>query len=308
MLAGQKRVLKIFHKGQPKLSLATPRAVATVDLQPLLKWAGGKRRLLEQYSPFLPERFDAYFEPFVGGAAVFLELTRRGLAPSRQRVRLSDINQELINLYAVVQRRPQDLLEVLRQLAAGHSQEHFYAVRAWDLTGLDEVQRAARLVYLNRTCYNGLYRVNSQGQFNVPCGRYRNPSIVNEPRLLAMNAALQGVEIEVAPYSSVSGLARAGDLVYFDPPYHPLSSTANFTSYASSTFGEQQQRELAQLFRELDERGVRVLLSNSDSPLIRELYRDFAIQTVSAARFINSDPSKRSPINELLVLGHTLAG
>lgn len=274
---------------------------------PLLKWAGGKGRLLAQYAPYFPSGFNSYFEPFVGGGAVFFEMLRRGLEPTRQRVRLSDVNDELINLYRTVQNDPTHLIESLAVLAQNHSQEHFYEVRARNPQELTDLGRAARLIYLNRTCFNGLYRVNSKGLFNVPFGRYKNPTIVQEPRLWAVHRALQDVEIEEAPYSSVLREAKKGDLVYFDPPYDPLSASSSFTSYARSSFGVEQQRELAEVFGELDRSGVLVMLSNSDTPLIKELYKNFVIKPMQAPRAINSKADRRTAITELLVLGKTAA-
>ncbi|CAN0235007.1 unnamed protein product, partial [Phaeothamnion confervicola] len=182
---------------------------------------------------------------------------------------------------------------------------HFYEVRARNPQDLTDLGRAARLVYLNRTCFNGLYRVNSKGLFNVPFGRYKNPTIVQEQRLWAVHRALQGVEIEEAPYASVLEHAKKGDLVYFDPPYDPLSASSSFTSYARSSFGADQQRELAEVFGQLDRAGVLVMLSNSDTPLINELYKHFVIKPMQAARAINSKADRRTPITELLVLGKT---
>ena len=265
---------------------------------PVLKWAGGKSQLLAQYDRWFPRRFAAYFEPFVGGAAVFFHLLPSTV---RHRVRLADLNEDLIEVYRTLQTDLEALIQHLAEHAEKHSEEHFYRVRSWTTEELAPVERAARLIYLNKTCYNGLYRVNSSGQFNVPFGRYKNPSILVEPRLRAAARALEGVELAVEGFESVLEHAREGDLVYFDPPYHPLSATSRFTSYTRWDFGEAEQVRLSEVFRELASRRVQVLLSNSNSPLIHQLYQGFPIHLVRANRFINSKGDSRHAIHEVLV-------
>lgn len=265
---------------------------------PVLKWAGGKSRLLAQYEPYFPTEFKHYYEPFVGSAAVFFWL--RGQAQGR--VTLSDVNFELINFYRALQTDLEGLLEHLAEHRAQHGHDHYYATRALDPDSLTPTARAARLFYLNKTCYNGLYRVNSRGLFNVPMGRYKKPAILDPRRLEAASEALQGVKLAVEPFDRVLRRARAGDLVYFDPPYQPLSATSNFTSYTKDSFGEAEQRRLAEVFAKLAQRGVAVMLSNSSAPLIRELYRDFRQIEVQAHRFINSKASRRNKIKELLIV------
>lgn len=268
--------------------------------QPVLKWAGGKGRLLAQYQAHFPAQFNRYFEPFVGSGAVFFHL--QNLQPGLSgRARLSDTNDELINLYRVLQSRVDALLEKLAFHSRNNSPEYFYKIRAEKPR--TPVTRAARTIYLNRTCYNGLYRVNSKGGFNVPYGRYTNPRIVATERLLAAAAALQGVQLDVAPFQEVEKLARKGDLVYFDPPYQPLSATSSFTAYTRDSFGVPQQEQLAELFARLARKKVHVMLSNSDTPLVRELYAGFRLIEVRAPRFINSKADRREAIGELLVLG-----
>ncbi|MEP0764282.1 MAG: DNA adenine methylase, partial [Chloroflexota bacterium] len=258
---------------------------------PFLKWAGGKGQLLAQYDAFFPtEPMRGYFEPFVGSGAVFFHLQARGLI---ERAHLSEVNAELITCYLAVRDAVDDLIAALRDHAREHAERgaaHYYAVRAWDRApgwaGVPLVQRAARMIYLNKTCYNGLWRVNSRGHFNVPMGRYRRPDILNEGRLRAASRALREAEIRVAGFEGVLERAGAGDFVYCDPPYVPLSATANFTSYSAASFGEDEQRRLAEVFAALDRQGCRVMLSNSDTPLVRQLYRAFRIETVSARRNI----------------------
>ena len=284
--------------------------------RPIVKWAGGKRRLLSQYEAHFPVEYNNYFEPFVGGAAVFFHLCPTG-APggggcnrsplegcnrgSRQSY-LTDVNGELINLYKQVQKKPAPLLIALERHQAMHSKEHYYHVRSQSPSQLNPVERAARLIYLNRTCFNGLYRVNSSGGFNVPIGRYKNPTILQPERLMRAHQTLQGVKLAVEPYLKAVTRAQAGDFVYFDPPYWPLSVSSSFTSYAQGNFGESDQRSLAQIFASLAERGVKVALSNSKTPLIEELYRNFPQITVHAARCINSRGDQRNAIEELLIL------
>lgn len=273
---------------------------------PFLKWAGGKGQLLAQYEPFFPrEPARRYFEPFVGSGAVFFHLQARGLF---ERAHLSEVNAELITCYLAVRDGVDDLITLLREHQARHSRDYYYAIRnpdrntAW--IHAPSVERAARLIYLNKTCYNGLWRVNSRGHFNVPMGRYRRPDILNEGRLRAASRALQGAEISVAGFEGVLERARAGDFVYCDPPYVPLSATANFTSYSAASFGEDEQRRLAEVFAALDRQGCRVMLSNSDTPLVRQLYRAFRIETVSARRNINSMRHKRGAVSEVVVLNY----
>ena len=267
---------------------------------PIVKWAGGKGRLLSQYEPYLPTQFKRYFEPFAGGAAVFFWLrNERGRKFSAT---LNDSNEELINCYQVVQTQPEPLLERLREMAGRHSQDYYYQVRAERPE--QSLERAARLIYLNKTCYNGLYRVNASGGFNVPIGRYQDPSIVQEDKIRAAHSALQGVQLWNKGFDEAALSARKGDFVYFDPPYQPLTSTSNFTSYTKDQFGMEQQCHLAEVFKQLVKRGCHVLLSNSDSELIRNLYRDYQQVEIQAPRFINSKAAGRSSIAELLILAN----
>ena len=274
--------------------------------QPFLKWAGGKGQLLDQYEPYLPRTpMRGYYEPFVGSGAVFFHLHRRGLFETTC---LSDLNTELLTCYRVVRDHVEDLITRLREHKARHSRDYYYAVRSRDRdpswADAWPVERAARLIYLNKTCYNGLWRVNSRGHFNVPMGRYVNPGIANADRLRAASRALQGVELAISGFETVTEKASSGDFVYFDPPYHPLSKTASFTSYARDDFGEDDQRKLARVFAALDRRGCRVMLSNSDTPFVRELYHGFRIETVTARRAINSAKGKRGAITEVVVLNY----
>lgn len=270
-----------------------------LSAQPVLKWAGGKRRLLAQYAPHFELEFRNYHEPFFGGGAVYFWLWSQGRLDQREAY-LSDVNPHLINFYQVLKAAPDPLLKRLALHQRRHSKDHYYTTRS--SKPRKDITKAARLFYLNRTCFNGLYRENSKGQFNVPMGRYRNPRIHDPESLHAASRALEQAILQESPYWKVEKRAQPGDLVYFDPPYHPLNPTSSFTSYTKGNFQEQDQRELAECFRRLAERGVHVRLSNSDTPLIRELFQDFEIVPVQAARAINSKADKRHKITELLIL------
>ncbi|MFS8865457.1 DNA adenine methylase [Synechococcus sp. H55.9] len=286
--------LRWEERGSPNPAPAAP----AVRARPFLKWAGGKGQLLSQYEPFFPRNWNTYHEPFLGGGAVFFHLAQ-GIP---RRFVLSDINPELVNVYCCLRDRVEEIIALLSHHQAHHSREHYYTIRATRFA--DPVQRAARLIYLNKTCFNGLYRENSRGEFNVPLGRYRHPRICDAENLRAVARVLQGVEIAVQPFWQVLERAEPGDFVYLDPPYHPLSASSSFTAYSRFAFGETEQIRLREVFGTLADRGVQVLLSNSDCPFVRELYRDYPIQTIVASRAINCQGHKRGPITEVLVLSH----
>ena len=282
-----------------------PDAKATQPARPVLKWAGGKGQLLAQYAPFWPTQIRDYYEPFLGGAAVYFHLHNSGLVnASERKVFLSDSNRELINLYQQIQLGTEPILSILERHQKLHSESYFYEVRAKDNRRMPRRHRAARTIYLNRTCFNGLYRVNSKGGFNVPFGRYTNPTIVDAPRLLAAQSALQGAELSFKDFAKAVKKALPGDFVYFDPPYVPLSSSSSFTAYAKGGFGPEEQQRLAKVFRELAARGVQVMLSNSETDAVRELYQGCHIEVVQANRMINSKADGRAPIAELVVLAN----
>lgn len=261
-------------------------------VSPILKWAGGKTRLMPELISRLPESWDGYYEPFMGGGALFFRM-----GPPKARV--SDLNYELVNVYTVTRDRVNALIAALKGLE--YDRDTYYGMRALDPETLDPVARAARMIYLNRTCFNGLYRVNRRGQFNVPMGRYRDPVICQTERLLQASARLQKADIVHSGYAEAVSDATEGDFVYFDPPYQPLTSTANFTSYTAGAFDEEDQASLARTFTELGERGVRCMLSNSDTPLIRELYAEHHIDRVMAPRAISRTASGRAAVAEVIV-------
>ncbi len=272
-----------------------PASSEATPAEPVLKWAGGKSRILHELVPRLPRPSQwtgRYFEPFVGGAAVFLHLRPR-------RAVLSDVNPELVHLYTTIRDEVEALIEDLGRHT--YDRQYYYAVRALDPAELPPIERASRMIFLNRTCFNGLWRVNRRGQFNVPFGRYANPTLCPEDRLRAMSAALAETEIRHADFERAVAGARRGDFVYFDPPYVPLTKTANFTSYAAGSFGLKDQERLAALFTALGRRGVRCMLSNSDTPLVRELYAGHHIDQILAPRAISRDPDNRRPVAEVVV-------
>jgi len=267
--------------------------------KPFLKWAGGKGQLLDQFRPLLPQPFGRYFEPFVGSGAVFFALRADGQA--RDAV-LTDVNRELIDCYRAVKRDVESVIAALRSHA--YDEEHYYRVRDVDPADLPLAERAARAIFLNKTGYNGLYRVNKKGRFNVPFGRYTNPGFAGRESLENLRAcarALRAVALEVRDFGEVANHARQGDFVYFDPPYVPASSTADFTSYVPGGFGWPEQERLAGVFARLARSGVRAMLSNSDTPAVRALYAAFRVDTVLATRSINSRGDRRGKVGEVVV-------
>jgi DNA adenine methylase len=299
-----------------------PSESPAVAARPFLKWAGGKRQLLPALRRFYPEQFGRYFEPFVGSGAVFFDLTAAGRLDGH-RVSLTDSNADLVGCYEAVRDRPAELLAALERLARGHaadSREHFYRIR--ERFNRERARRtdrsapalAAMLMYLNRTAFNGLFRLNASGGFNVPVGRYTRPRIVDRALVDAASAALRrpDVTIELAPFECALQRAEHGDLLYFDPPYAPVSATARFTSYTSRPFGIEDQARLRDAAVELAERGCHVMVSNSSAPAIAELYQHprvaragLRLHQLPARRSINSRGSARGPIVEFLLTNLT---
>jgi DNA adenine methylase len=265
-------------------------------LGPVLKWAGGKSQLLPHILALLPERIGTYFEPFVGGGAVFFALAGK---QRFSKAVLGDRNPNLVAVYRALKEQPERLIQRLRRYQAQHTEAEYYRVRARQPRSLVEI--AARVIYLNKTGFNGLYRVNRSGQFNVPVGRYENPRILNEPRLRAAAKILAGVEIRLADFEEICRLARKGDAVYLDPPYLPLSPTASFAEYHAEPFGLEQHQRLARVFGKLAKSGVCAVLSNSNTPDTRDLFGSHGLEIVTARRSINSDSRARGPVGEILV-------
>jgi DNA adenine methylase len=260
---------------------------------PFVKWVGGKRQLLDRISPYLPDEYGAYHEPFVGGGALYFHL-------SPEQAFLSDVNHRLVRTYRALKHDVGQVIARLRQHP--HDRDYFLAMRQMDIDRCDDVEVAAWFIYLNRTAYNGLYRVNRHDRFNVPFGAYKNPHICDEENLLACSQVLQGAELGVEDFTAVLKRARKGDLVYFDPPYVPLSATSSFTSYTAGGFGPAEQEKLRDVARTLKRRGVHVLLSNSSACLVRSLYADgFQLHEVGASRSVNCKGSGRGRVVELLI-------
>ena len=264
--------------------------------KPFIKWAGGKRNLIEKISPYFPSKFNCYYEPFLGGGAVYFSIENL-----IQHAVLSDNNSELIITYQVIKNEPDRLIKKLKKLASNHSKEQYYLIRAKNPKNNLEV--AARFLYLNKTCYNGLYRVNSLGKFNVPIGKYKEPNIVQEERILTCHKILEKAEIVCNDFEKIKPKKR--DFVYLDPPYHPIDETS-FTKYTKDNFTKKDQLRLAKLIKKLSKEGVYVMLSNSKTKFIEELYpkKYFKHKIVYAPRFVNCKPDKRGNIEELLITNY----
>ncbi len=275
------------------------QVLQTQKARPVLKWVGGKGQLLPQLTKRVPASFGAYHEPFVGGGALFFELATQGKITTAY---LSDINPSLIDVYTALRDCVDDVIKILKRHR--HDEDYFYQIRSLQPDKLSLPERAARVIYLNKTCYNGLYRENRAGEFNVPFGRYKNPAICDEPNLRAVSRILQPVCIARCHFASVLEVAQPGDFVYFDPPYHPVSTTANFTSYDRNGFGEKDQIQLRDIFSELTRKGVKAMLSNSETPFIRKLYADYAISRVYASRAVNSKADSRGKVAEVIVCNY----
>jgi len=254
--------------------------------KPILKWAGGKTQLIPELIAHMPVQYNKYIEPFFGGGALFFHLSPREAV-------LSDINPELTNLYRIVASKPDELIELLQNKFL-NTEEFYYQMRSIDLGSLSDVMKAARTIYLNKTCFNGLYRVNKQGKFNTPYGKYKNPNICDEQTILAASKVLENAIFENLSYQdTLKKHAEAGDFIFLDPPYLPVSKYADFKRYTKEGFYEEDQRELANLVKELSEAGCHIILTNSNVPLVYDLYSDFDITVVQTKRYINSKSSGR---------------
>lgn len=267
---------------------------------PFLKWAGGKGQILPHIERIIPKNISRYFEPFLGGGAVFFRLYSLGLI---KKTFLGDANPYLIITYGVVRDFPEELMSRLEELKAGHDESQYYDIRErFNFDEITDLERAAELIYLNKTCFNGLYRVNSKGHFNVPAGRYVNPGIYDRELLLACSRALNQASVACGDFEAVVSDAGPGDFVYFDPPYVPLSKTASFTSYARDNFTFSDQERLAATFKKLAGRGAKVLLSNHATPELIDLFDGFKIAVVPARRMINKNAARRkNPVDEVLI-------
>jgi DNA adenine methylase len=276
------------------------------NIKPFVKWAGGKNGLINSLVSFIPKNFNSYFEPFVGGGALFFYLKNLNILNSKK-IYLNDKNVELINAYKQIKINPNKLLEELEILKNNHSKEYFYKIRNldrdFDFYSLSEVFRAARFIYLNKTCFNGLCRYNAKGNFNTPMGSYKNPKIYDKDLIFSVHEVLKNVSITNKDFEVVSLKAKKGDFVYFDPPYYPLNKTSSFVSYTDN-FSANEQIRLYKLFKMLDCEGIKVLQSNSNTDFIKELYKDFEIIEVISKRAINCKGDKRGKIMELIIRGN----
>jgi len=296
---------RLFHTASKEHMFEDIAKLLEEKPKPFVKWVGGKRQLLKQFRDlglYPPENFDpitnTFFEPFVGGGAVFFDLLP-------ETAYLSDLNNELVVTYNVIKNDVENLIKSLKKHKL--DKEYFLKIRAQNPEKLSDLNIASRFIYLNRTCFNGMYRVNSKGGFNVPFGKYTNPLICDENNLRKASKALKNVEIKKQDYKEVLKKAKKGDFIYFDPPYYPISKTASFTSYTSESFLDKEQIELRDTFVELHKRGCFVMLSNSNTPFINKIYSEpkgLRITKVQAGRAINSDASKRGKITEVLVTNY----
>lgn len=277
-------------------------------VKPFLKWAGGKRQLLPELNKYFPPKYKTYYEPFVGAGAVLFDLERKNAV-------INDFNKELINTYKAVKNDVDTLISQLEKHEENNSKDYFYDIRAWDRNGkleaISDTERASRLIYLNKTCFNGLFRVNSQNQFNVPYGNYKNPLIVNAPVLRAVSNYLNDNDITILNGDFEEALvnAKKGDFIYLDPPYAPLTDdSSSFVGYTLNGFGKPEQERLRDVFVELDKRGCYVMLSNSSVPLIHDLYSHYAETTeiVGATRMINSNAKKRGKVDEVIIMNYSI--
>lgn len=288
------------------------RTPSTGKARPFLKWAGGKSSLVLEFSKMglIPKSFNDYYEPFLGGGAVFFYLYNKGLICSK--AYLTDVNKELVNTYNEIKTRPDQLIEELKTLEGKNSQEfykecrnEFNAFKKEQTAPVKQKTRtAALMIYLNKTCFNGLYRENSKGEFNVPFGDYKNPRILDEANIRAVSAALRNASVSQKDFTYCANKAKEGDFVYFDPPYIPVSQTSNFTTYSGTGFSLKDQEKLVDVFSKLTEKGVMVLYSNSYSDLIRDLFdgvNGTVFNTVSASRFINCNGNGRGPVLEYAI-------
>ena len=269
------------------------------EARPFVKWAGGKTQLLNNLTELAPSEFNNYYEPFLGGGAFFFKLHSLGKI---KKSFLNDINQELVNAYKTIKEKPQELINELSSGKYANEEKTFYKIR--EENPKSNIERAARFIYLNKTAFNGLYRVNAQGKFNVPFGKYSNPKIPDAENILASSTALQTDEITCLDFEDAVEKAGKNDFVYFDPPYQPISKTSKFTNYTAKGFGEGDQARLFRIFKRLAKKGCFVMLSNSYSEIIKELYGEFNATIVLASRAINCKAEGRGKIKELLITNY----
>lgn len=273
--------------------------------RPFLKWVGGKGQLLEQFQELFPEKYNSYFEPFIGGGAVFFSINPK-------KAIINDINTTLVQTYIYIKDDVEKVIKELKKLEKEflskeqeERKEFYYKIREkYNSLPKDDFKRSLYFLFFNKTAFNGVYRENSKGGFNVPMGSYKNPKIVDEDNLRAVSESLKHTSITNASFADVVKKAKAGDFVYFDPPYHPVSTTSSFTSYSKDDFTKEDQIKLRDLFVELDKKGVYVMLSNSYTPFIKEIYSAYKQIPVNASRMINSKADKRGKISEIVIVNY----
>lgn len=268
-------------------------------IKPIVKWAGGKRQLINEIERFIPEHYSTYYEPFVGGGALLFHI-------QPNKAVINDVNEELMNLYTIVKDNVDELIKDLEKHE--NTKEYYYKMRELDrdkerYSKLTNIERASRIHFLNKTCFNGMFRVNQQGEFNVPFGRYTNPDIINKATLKAVSKYFNKSNIKLLNCDFEEALKgiRKGSFVYFDPPYDPISDSSSFTGYAKGGFDREEQKRLKKLCDKLNDRGVKFLLSNSTTEFILELYKDYSLEIIQARRVINSNPDLRGEVDEVLV-------
>ncbi len=263
------------------------------DVKPFVKWAGGKRKLVKKFSHLVPNSYETYFEPFVGGGAVFFYLNPK-------KATLNDLNDELINVYRVIKNKPDDLMKELDKLQPNvNSKDFYYELRSTEVK--NRAKKAARTIYLNKTGFNGMYRVNSKGKFNIPFGDMKNVKLYSEENILSCSEYLQRADLISGDYSKLIEKIGCEDFVYLDPPYVPISDTAHFTSYTKDKFGVKEQEKLAEFCKKIDEKGGYFLLSNSDTAFCRDLYSNYNITTIKASRSIAAKGASRKAVSEVIV-------
>lgn len=269
---------------------------------PVVKWVGGKRQIIDEIITYVPDSFSTYYEPFLGGGAVLFELQPKKAV-------VNDVNEELMNIYEVIKDNVDELIEGLKRHKIKNDKAYFYEIRELDRNReqynlLTPVERAARIIYLNKTCYNGLFRVNKSGEFNAPFGNYKNPNIVNETTLRAVSAYFNKAKIRFTCQDFEDALkwSRKGAFVYLDPPYDPVSETASFTGYDKGGFDRNEQIRLKKTCDKLNKKGIKFLLSNSATDFIMDLYQDYKIEVIQAKRAINSKADRRGNVDEVLVM------
>ncbi|MDD2360827.1 MAG: DNA adenine methylase [Syntrophaceticus schinkii] len=269
---------------------------------PVVKWVGGKRQIIDEIITYVPDSFSTYYEPFLGGGAVLFELQPKKAV-------VNDVNEELMNIYEVIKDNVDELIEGLKRHKIKNDKAYFYEIRELDRDReqynlLTPVERASRIIYLNKTCYNGLFRVNKSGEFNAPFGNYKNPNIVNETTLRAVSAYFNKAKIRFTCQDFEDALkwSRKGAFVYLDPPYDPVSETASFTGYDKGGFDHNEQIRLKKTCDKLNKKGIKFLLSNSATDFIMDLYQDYKIEVIQAKRAINSKADRRGNVDEVLVM------